>query len=159
MECLRQPATSDEREIDFGAMGRPGLKVLIVDESPGIRELYRLELADRGYEVVAAGNVEGAEETVGRENPDLIVFDPWAKGRYAWDAVSRIKERHCLLPLPLCLVSYVSLPRKLRVLSAAVVITSPLMAVDSLKETDRITGPLYKSRNGSFFSTQEIQYE
>jgi DNA-binding response OmpR family regulator len=51
------------------------MKVLIVDDDPHIRRLYREELEDEGYEVVVAGTGAEAMELFEREDPDLVTLD------------------------------------------------------------------------------------
>lgn len=84
--------------------------VMIIDENWGIRELYRLELADRGYGVVTAGDAAAAEGAVSRSKPDLIVFDPWMDGRYRWDLLMRVRGRNPSIPVLVCLAFGTALP-------------------------------------------------
>jgi two-component system, OmpR family, response regulator MprA len=50
-------------------------RILVVEDEPGLRELYKDVLSDEGYLVSEASDgVEGLEE-LERERPDLIVLD------------------------------------------------------------------------------------
>ena len=77
--------------------------VLIVDEDPEVREFYRLELADRRYEVVAAGDVDSVNRIIAASEPDVVLLDPYFGGKYRWDVLAGIKEQnsevHILLSL------------------------------------------------------------
>ena len=76
--------------------------VVILDENGGIRELYALELAERGYEVVTLGDVAGVEEMIAGLEPDLVLLDPYIGGKYRWDVVTGIKGRNPHLRVLLC---------------------------------------------------------
>jgi len=77
--------------------------IAVIDKDRGIGELYSLELSDRGYEVVAASNVESAEEFVARSKPDLVLLDPYAASEYRWDILAEIRGRNVELPILICL--------------------------------------------------------
>lgn len=51
------------------------MKILIVDDDPHIRRLYREELEDEGYEVLVAETGAQAMEMFERENPALVTLD------------------------------------------------------------------------------------
>jgi DNA-binding response OmpR family regulator len=50
-------------------------KILLVDDDDGLRDLYREELEDEGYEVLTAKNGKEALQKLEKEKPDLIVLD------------------------------------------------------------------------------------
>jgi DNA-binding response OmpR family regulator len=50
-------------------------KVLVVDDDEGLRDLYKEELKDEGYEVLTAKNGKEALQALGKGRPDLIVLD------------------------------------------------------------------------------------
>lgn len=52
-----------------------GKKILIVDDSPSIRQVVRLNLVKAGHEVTEAGNGSEALEILGNGTFDLIVSD------------------------------------------------------------------------------------
>lgn len=54
---------------------RRPVKILIVDDEPGIVEYLKQELGHVGYETLTAGNGEEALEKVANESPDLILLD------------------------------------------------------------------------------------
>jgi CheY-like chemotaxis protein len=51
------------------------MKILVVDDDPSIRMLYKEELEDEGYEVIAASSGEEALRLFDEENPDLVTLD------------------------------------------------------------------------------------
>jgi len=77
--------------------------VMIIEEDPGIREYYGLELEDHGYDVVTMGDVTAVKQAVSRSEPDLIILDPWIRGRYRWDVLSSVKRQDSQIPVLLCL--------------------------------------------------------
>jgi len=77
--------------------------LIIIEEDPGIREFYGLELEDSGYDVVTMGDVTALKQVVSRSEPDLIILDPWIRGRYRWDVLSSVKQRDPQIPVLLCL--------------------------------------------------------
>lgn len=50
-------------------------KILCVDDDLGFLQIYRDELAEEGYKVVAARNGKEALAIVQNENPDLVIMD------------------------------------------------------------------------------------
>lgn len=51
------------------------MKIMVVDDEKNILMLYKSELEDEGYEVVAANSGKEAIEIFEREKPDLITLD------------------------------------------------------------------------------------
>ncbi len=110
--------------------------VMIIDENAGIREFYAAELAERGYDVVAAGNAGDVEEVIRRSKPDLIILDPWIEGRYRWDVLSSIKEEDSRMPVLLCLAFDAPVPEDM-VLAEEFVLKS-MFTGDFLLKVERI---------------------
>jgi DNA-binding response OmpR family regulator len=76
--------------------------ILVVDDEANVRGLYRDELADAGYRVLAAGSWAEAEALLERERPDLVMLDIRLEGGPdGIEALRRIKERHAGLPVVL----------------------------------------------------------
>jgi DNA-binding response OmpR family regulator len=51
------------------------IKILCVDDDPGIRRLYSEELTEEGYQVFEAGNGKKAVAEFPRIQPDLVILD------------------------------------------------------------------------------------
>ena len=76
--------------------------ILVVDDEANVRGLYRDELTDAGYRVLAAGSWAEAEALLERERPDLVTLDIRLEGGPdGIEALRRIKERHAGLPVVL----------------------------------------------------------
>lgn len=75
------------------------MKVLIVDDDPNIRRLYKDELTDEGYEVVVAAT--GAEALVlfEQENPDIVTLDILIPDIDGIKLLRQMKEKRPRLPI------------------------------------------------------------
>lgn len=75
------------------------MKVLIVDDDPNIRRLYKDELTDEGYEVVVAAT--GAEALVlfEKENPDIVTLDILIPDIDGIKLLRQMKEKKPRMPI------------------------------------------------------------
>src|SRR5436309_5762121 len=71
------------------------VRVLICDDEPDIRLLYRGAFEDAGVEVDEAGDGNEAIEVAGRVQPDIVVLDLYMPNR---DGFSALAELRRLLP-------------------------------------------------------------
>ena len=76
-------------------------KVLIVDDEPNLRRLYRESLEDDGHEVITAESAEDCLTRLERECPDLVVLDVRMPGMDGLEALGKILERHPRMPVVL----------------------------------------------------------
>lgn len=67
--------------------------ILIVDENPGIRQLYAEELVSQGHTVMAIGDAELVSEVVRFSRLDLVILDLHLKGQHRWDLLLEIKRQ------------------------------------------------------------------
>lgn len=51
------------------------MKIMVVEDDAGLREIYSIRITAEGYEVVSAGDGEEALAIAVRERPDLILSD------------------------------------------------------------------------------------
>ena len=74
--------------------GRYGLhvRVLICDDEPHIRLLYRSEFELAGAEVVVAADGDECIEVADRENPDMIILDLRMPNRDGLSALPELRE-------------------------------------------------------------------
>jgi CheY-like chemotaxis protein len=77
-------------------------KILVVDDEPNIRRLFRDELEDEGHQVEQAGDGAEALAELQRTNPDLVILDlrmPEVNGLEFLDKARRIRPN---LPVIVC---------------------------------------------------------
>jgi DNA-binding response OmpR family regulator len=77
-------------------------KILVVDDEEAIRDLYRMELEDAGYEVKTAASGEEALKEVAAFSPDLVVLDIKMPGMSGLEVLGKIRETWKALPVILC---------------------------------------------------------
>ncbi|MBF0472906.1 MAG: response regulator [Nitrospirae bacterium] len=75
------------------------MKILIVDDDPHIRTLYKEELIDEGYEVVLANSGKEALEIFEKENFDLVTLDILMPGMDGIEVLRKMKEKNPALPV------------------------------------------------------------
>lgn len=74
-------------------------RILVVDDEENVRELYREELSEMGYEVaLAAGGIEALAK-VESFRPDLVTLDVKMPGMDGLEVLRRIRETHGALPV------------------------------------------------------------
>ncbi|HAM50945.1 MAG TPA: two-component system response regulator [Nitrospiraceae bacterium] len=75
------------------------MKILIVDDDQHIRRLYKEELEDEGYEVVAAATGNEAIELFEKENPDLVTLDILMPDVDGIKLLRQMKEKKPRIPI------------------------------------------------------------
>lgn len=76
-------------------------KILVVDDEESIRELYRAELADEGYEVDLAADGRQALARLDAFLPDLVTLDIKMPGLDGIEVLRRIREKNATIPVVL----------------------------------------------------------
>ncbi|HHN64671.1 MAG TPA: response regulator [Nitrospirae bacterium] len=75
------------------------MKILVVDDDPAIRMLYKEELEDEGYEVVVASSGKEALELFEKESPDLVTLDILMPDMDGIQVLRKMKEMRPRLPI------------------------------------------------------------
>ena len=73
--------------------------ILVIEDNWAVRELFAIELASEGVNIVAIGEVESIREKIRASNPDLVLLDIYMKGKLRWDVWMDIKEENPKLPV------------------------------------------------------------
>jgi two-component system nitrogen regulation response regulator NtrX len=73
-----------------------GVRVLVVDDEPGIRQSLSGVLEDEGYKVEAVESGEACLEELGKRSYELALLDIWLPGMDGMETLTRIQE----MPLP-----------------------------------------------------------
>ena len=75
-------------------------KILIAEDEPDIQTLLALILRHAGYDVVAAGDGQAAQDLALVEKPDLIILDVQMPKVNGYDACKLIKAQPALQAIP-----------------------------------------------------------
>ncbi len=75
------------------------MKILVVDDDPSIRTLYKEELEDEGYEVVVASSGEEAIRLFQDEKPDIVTLDILMPDMDGIQVLRKMKEINPRLPI------------------------------------------------------------
>lgn len=74
-------------------------KLLIVEDDPNQSILFKQELEDEGYNVVAASDGKDAIEKVEAEQPDLVIMDINMPGMDGIEALGKILAKNNRIPV------------------------------------------------------------
>jgi len=75
------------------------LRVLVIDDDPGIREYLQVLASRQGYHVMAAGDGERALDELSETRPDLITLDAILPGLDGLETLRRLKQRMPEVPV------------------------------------------------------------
>ncbi len=82
-------------------------RVLVVDDEPNVRLVYKEVLSDGGYEVLEAESAKDTFDILKHEPVDLVVLDIKLRSESGLDVLQRIANEFPHLPVILC-SAYVS---------------------------------------------------
>ncbi|MBI2485354.1 MAG: response regulator [Deltaproteobacteria bacterium] len=82
-------------------------RILVVDDEPNVRLVYKEVLGDEGYEVLEAESVKETFDILNREAIDLVVLDIKLRSESGLDVLQRITKEFSNIPVVLC-SAYVS---------------------------------------------------
>jgi DNA-binding response OmpR family regulator len=74
-------------------------KILVVDDEESIRELYRAELADEGYESISPPTGGRRFAPLDAFRPDLVTLDIKMPGIDGIEVLRRIREKNATIPV------------------------------------------------------------
>jgi two-component system response regulator (stage 0 sporulation protein F) len=77
-------------------------KILVVDDEENIRELYKEELIEMGYDVTTAPDGIQALAAMDQTKFDLVTLDMRMEGMDGIETLRRMKEKDQALPIIIC---------------------------------------------------------
>ncbi len=77
-------------------------KILVVDDEENIRELYKVEFEDMGYEVTTAPDGVQALAEIGKTQFDLVTLDMQMPDMDGIETLRKMKEKDSTLPVIIC---------------------------------------------------------
>lgn len=81
------------------------LKILIVDDDPGIGSMLKLLLEFKNYEVIVCENPGLTEEIIEKNDIGLVILDMLISGVNGTDVCRRLKENESTKPIPVLMMS------------------------------------------------------
>lgn len=82
-------------------------KILVVDDDPGIIEIFKIILEENGYHVLIAED-QKIIERVRSEIPDLILLDIWISGLDGRDIARALRKETGTKEIPIIMISALS---------------------------------------------------
>ena len=76
--------------------------ILVVDDNPHLRLLYRDTLEDEGYTVIEAEGGDAALLRLGRQSIDLMILDIRMPGTHGLQLLAMLRTSHPDIPIILC---------------------------------------------------------
>lgn len=88
-----------------GKAAPPGGRLLIIDDAEGLRDVLAIKLAREGYSVATAAGTRDASELLAQGGLDLILLDLRLPDGNGLELLSRLRETHSALDLPVIIIS------------------------------------------------------
>jgi len=80
-------------------------KVLIIDDSPFMTQMFSLRLHDEGFESLIAGSGEDGLKIAGNEKPTIILLDIAMPGMTGWDVLKSLKSNKETKDIPVLILT------------------------------------------------------
>lgn len=97
--------TTENKNIQEDAPGRAN-RVLVVDDSDGIRDTLSITLEREGYTVTTTGDAKEAQGLIESNRFDMVLLDVKLPGGLSGlDILGTIRKQHSLLDLPVVMIS------------------------------------------------------
>lgn len=78
-------------------------RVMVVDDEPDLRELVKITLNRRGYEVTAVHDGSEALDRLNEEKPDLVLMDVNMPEMDGWETLEELEERGITEEVPIAM--------------------------------------------------------
>ncbi len=76
-------------------------RILVFDAYPSIRELLAEELAAEGTTVIPIAKPDLIPDLISTFEPDLLILDPYVRGKLKWELFDTVKAQDPTLPVVL----------------------------------------------------------
>ncbi len=80
-------------------------KVLIIDDSPFMTQMFSLHLHDDGYQTLIAGSGEDGLKIAKNEKPSVILLDIAMPGMTGWDVLKTLKSSDDTKNIPVLILT------------------------------------------------------
>jgi DNA-binding response OmpR family regulator len=84
---------------------KPGALVLVVEDEPALREMYKAWLLSAGYRVVTADNGVAAVYMTLHERPDLVLLDILLPKKDGFEVLGELRRNPKTKALPVIILS------------------------------------------------------
>lgn len=118
-------------------------RVLVVDDEPDVLLLCRLNLEQRGHEVLEAPNGQVALELARERLPDIVILDLMLPGIDGYEVMRTLRADPDTADLRVLVLTAKSLRadrERSRDLGAAAFLTKPFLPDDLVATVDRVLG-------------------
>ncbi len=90
---------ASDNQPDQGTASRSNVFILLVDDDPAQREMYKIRLERKGYRVRMAGSADDAVHALRQERPHVIVLDIAMPERDGLSALQEFLDMEPTLPV------------------------------------------------------------
>ena len=118
-------------------------RVLVVDDEPDVLLLCRLNLEQRGHDVLEAPNGDVALERAREGAPDVVVLDLMLPGMDGYQVLRSLRAGEGTSAIPVVVLTAKSLQadrERSRELGAAAFLTKPFLPEELCDMVDRVLG-------------------
>lgn len=120
-------------EQPFAEQGRWGQTILVVDDNPDVRDIFRLILTSEGYTVLTAVNGGEAVTLCQGLRLDLIFMDLIMPQVSGWDAIAQIRDKVGCETTPVLAMSAADLDRsRIQAAGFCALLRKPILPRDLL---------------------------
>ncbi len=119
-------------------------RVLVVDDEPDVLLLCRLNLQQRGHELLEASGGARALELARERHPDVIVLDLMMPGINGYDVLEALQEEEATSDIPVLVLTAKSLRadrERAHGLGASAFLTKPFMPSELCEMVDSLLSP------------------
>jgi CheY-like chemotaxis protein len=119
-------------------------RVLVVDDEPDVLLLCRLNLQQRGHEMLEAADGSTALALARDRHPDVIVLDLMLPGMSGYDVLEALQRDELTTDIPVLVLTAKSLRadrERSHGLGAAAFLTKPFLPNELCEMVDSLTGP------------------